>query len=177
MKIQKNCVVSMHYTLTDDNGQVVDSSQDRDALDYIQGYGMIVPGLEKNMEGKAIGEKFSVKVEPAEGYGEYRSELVQEVPRSVFQGVDEIEVGMNFIANSPEGQMMVTITAVKGDNVEINGNHPLAGQNLNFDIEVVSVREATADELEKGLGGGCGDCSGNEDCDEDNDCGGNCGCD
>lgn len=172
MKIANNHVVAIHYTLKNDAGAVIDSSAGRDPLDYIQGKGMIVPGLEKEMIGRAIGDKFSVKVSPEEGYGVRRPEMVQEIPLEAFQGVDKVEAGMTFVARGPQGQMMVTITEVKETVAVIDGNHELAGQNLNFEIEVASVREATEDELENGLDrGGC--CGGHGGCgcsDEEEGC-------
>jgi FKBP-type peptidyl-prolyl cis-trans isomerase SlyD len=171
MKIQDNHVVCMHYTLTSDEGNVIDSSAGRDALDYIQGQGMIVPGLEKAMLGKAVGDKFTVVVPAAEGYGEYNPALVQEIPLEAFQGVPNVEVGMTFVARGPQGQTMVTITEVKEKVAVANANHELAGKNLNFAIEVTEVRDATANELENGLhahGGGCcgGGCGGGSDEDD-----------
>jgi len=161
MKIQENHVVCIHYTLTNDEGKVIDSSAGREPLDFIQGKGMIVPGLEKEMLGKAVGDKFSVVVSAAEGYGEYNPALVQEIPLDAFQGVPSVEVGMTFVARGPQGQTMVTITEVKEKVAVVNANHELAGKNLNFAIEVTEVRDATEDELENGLhahahGGCCG---------------------
>jgi len=167
MKIQENHVVSMHYTLRNDAGEVVDSSQGRDPLDYIHGMGMIVPGLEKAMLGKAVNDKFNVVVSPAEGYGDYDARMVQEIPLEAFQGA-EVEPGMQFMARGPQGQTVITITAVKGEVAVADGNHPLAGKNLNFEIEVTGIREATTEELENGLGGGC--CGGDCDCGDECDC-------
>lgn len=165
MKIENNHVVSMHYTLTNDAGETIDSSAGRDPLDYIQGMGMIVPGLERAMLGRTLGEKFTVKVVPAEGYGEHVAELVQEVPLEAFQGVPEVEAGMSFVAHGPQGPMMITVKEVREKTALIDGNHELAGQNLNFEVEIAAVRVATAEELQNGLHahGGCG-------------CGDSCGC-
>jgi FKBP-type peptidyl-prolyl cis-trans isomerase SlyD len=177
MKIQNNHVVSIHYTLKNDAGEVIDSSAGRAPLDYIQGKGMIVPGLEKAMIGKGLGDKFSVTVSPEEGYGTRRPELVQEIPLNVFQGVDTVEPGMTFVANGPNGRMMVTISEVRDTVAVVDGNHELADKNLNFEIEVATVREATADELEEGLSrGGCcgggGGCGCHDESDEEGCCGG-----
>lgn len=150
MQIAENTAVAFHYTLTNDAGEVLDSSNGREPLAYLHGSGSIVPGLENAMEGRAIGDKFEVKVAPAEGYGEHHEGMVQAVPRSAFQGVDQIEVGMQFQASGPQGAMSVTVTAVSDDEVTVDGNHPLAGQTLNFAIEVVSVREASAEEMAHG---------------------------
>ena len=137
----------MHYTLTSDEGQVIDSSAGREPLQYIQGAHMIVVGLEKAMEGHEVGDKFDVKVIPNEGYGEYEEGLTQEVPLDVFSGVEKVEPGMQFYAQTPAGPMPVRVKSVNGDKAVIDMNHELAGKNLNFAIEVVEVREATEDEL------------------------------
>lgn len=180
MKIENNHVVSMHYTLKNDAGEVIDSSAGRGPLDYIQGKGMIVPGLEKAMLGHALGEKFSVTVIPSEGYGEHVPELIQEVPLEAFQGVPQVEAGMSFVAHGPQGPMMINVREVKEKTAVIDGNHELAGQNLNFEVEVAAVRVATAEELEHGHlhgeseggccggHGGCG-CS-EEDGEEETEC-------
>lgn len=175
MKIAEKTVVQMHYTLTSDEGAVIDSSEGREPLQYIQGAHMIVVGLEKAMEGHEVGDKFDVKVIPAEGYGEYDERMTQEVPLNVFQGVEKVEVGMQFYAQTPAGPMPIRVKSVAGDKAVIDANHELAGKNLNFAIEVVSVREATEEELNPqghcccgGKGDGechCGDpstCSGTE---------------
>ncbi|MCL4102401.1 FKBP-type peptidyl prolyl cis-trans isomerase /Apo-metallochaperone SlyD [Fibrobacter sp. UWH9] len=147
MKIADKTVVLMHYTLTSDEGQVIDSSAGRDPLQYIQGAHMIVVGLEKAMVGHEVGDKFDVKVIPSEGYGEYDERMTQEVPVSVFQGVDKVEAGMQFYAQTPAGPMPIRVKSVNGDKAVIDANHELAGKNLNFAIEVVEVREATEEEL------------------------------
>ena len=146
MKIAHQTVVQMHYTLKDDNGKVLDSSVGKTPLEYIQGLGMIVPGLEKAMVGKDAGEKFDVKVIPAEGYGEHNPALVSEIPLTAFQG-DKVEAGMMFYAQTPTGILPIRVLKVEGDKVSVDANHELAGQNLNFSIEVVSVRQATEEDL------------------------------
>jgi FKBP-type peptidyl-prolyl cis-trans isomerase SlyD len=150
MQITANCVVSMHYTLKNDAGGVIDSSSGGEPLAYLHGAGNIVPGLEKALEGKQAGDQLSVKVAPEEGYGVRDEALVQQVPRRAFQGVRDIKPGMRFNAQSAQGPMQVTVTGVQGDLVTIDGNHDLAGQTLNFEVEVTSVREATAEELMHG---------------------------
>ena len=147
MKIADKTVVLMHYTLTSDEGQVIDSSAGRDPLQYIQGMHMIVVGLEKAMYDHEVGDKFDVKVIPSEGYGEYDERMTQEVPVSVFQGVNKVEAGMQFYANTPAGPMPIRVKSVNGDKAVIDANHELAGKNLNFAIEVVEVREATEEDL------------------------------
>jgi len=156
MQIADRCVASFNYTLTNDAGDVLDTSNGREPLAYLHGAGNIVPGLEKAMEGKSAGETFKVDVVPEEGYGERHDALVQVVPRDAFQGVDDIQPGMQFQAQSNQGVMSVTVTKVEDGQVTVDGNHPLAGETLHFDIEVTEVREATAEELEHGHAHGAG---------------------
>ena len=140
----------MHYTLTNNKGEVLDSSQGGDPLTYLHGSGNIIPGLEKALTGKQVGDKLQVTVEPAEGYGVHDPALVQQVPKRAFQGVPNIEAGMTFHAQSSQGPMRVTVTAVQGDMVTVDGNHPLAGETLNFDVEITEVRAATLEEIAHG---------------------------
>jgi len=150
MQIADRCAVSFHYTLKNDAGEVIDSSEGSSPLAYLHGAGNIVPGLENALAGKAVGDKLSVKVAPAEGYGERDARLVQDVPRRAFQGIKDIKPGMSFTADGPQGPSRVVVTRVIGDIVTVDGNHPLAGENLNFDVEITDVREASAEELEHG---------------------------
>lgn len=148
MQIKKDCVVAMHYTLTNDQGEVLDSSEGRDALKFLQGAQNIIPGLEKAMEGKKVGDAFDVTVEPEEAYGVRHEQMIQQVPKSAFQGVDNVAVGMSFQAETEQGPVPVKITAVEDDMVTVDGNHELAGQRLHFKVSVEEVREATAEEKE-----------------------------
>ncbi len=150
MQIAKDAVVTIHYTLKNDAGETLDSSAGGEPLAYLQGNGNLIPGLENALEGKAAGDKLSVKILPGEGYGEHDQALVQQVPRSAFQGIANVEVGMQFQVQSNVGPRAVTVTQVAGDMVTVDGNHPLAGQNLNFDVEVAEVRAATEEELAHG---------------------------
>ncbi len=150
MQIAQNSVVAFHYTLTNDAGEVLDSSEGREPLTYLHGAGNIIPGLEKQLEGRTTGDKLQAKVAPEEGYGEVQPQLVQEVPRDAFQGVDNVEPGMQFQAQTQGGPLMVTVTQIDGDTVTVDGNHPLAGQSLNFDVEIAEVREASDEEVEHG---------------------------
>ncbi|MFO8044429.1 MAG: peptidylprolyl isomerase [Halomonas sp.] len=150
MLIAQNSVVAFHYTLTNETGEVLDSSEGREPLTYLHGAGNIIPGLEKELEGRQAGDKLSAVVAPGEGYGEKQEQLVQEVPRDAFQGVEGIEPGMQFQAQTQGGPLMVTVTSVEGDTVTVDGNHPLAGQTLNFAVEIASVREASEEEIEHG---------------------------
>ncbi|MDO6564584.1 peptidylprolyl isomerase [Amphritea sp. 1_MG-2023] len=150
MQIADNKIVLIHYTLSNLDDEVMDSSVDAEPLAYLHGTGNIVPGLEKALNGKQAGDKVNVEVPPEEGYGTINPELIQEVERAAFEGVDSIEVGMRFMAQTSWGQQPVVVTAVTEENVIVDGNHPLADQTLKFDVEVVEVRDATAEEMEHG---------------------------
>lgn len=149
MQIAKHTVVSIHYTLRDDQGAVLDSSDGKDPLLYIQGIGNLIPGMEEGLEGKRKGDKLEIKVSPEKGYGERNDTLIQKVPRSAF-GDQDVRPGMQFQAQTNSGAQVVTITEVGLENVTVDGNHPLAGVALNFQVEVMDVRSATAEELEHG---------------------------
>jgi len=150
MQIAQDIVVSIHYTLTDDAGETVDSSVGGDPLFYLHGNGNLVPGLEHALEGKQVGDKVQVIVAPADGYGEYDKQLVQRVPRRAFKGVADVKAGMQFQVQSDQGPRSVTVTNVAGDMVTVDGNHPLAGKNLNFAVEVMEVRKPSEEELAHG---------------------------
>jgi len=149
--IGANSVVSLHYTLKNDDGEVLDSSEGKAPLVYLHGAQNIIPGLENELQGKSTGAKFDATVSPELGYGEVRPELVQVIKKEMFQGVEAIEPGMTFVAQGDGGrQQQVRVTAVSGDDVTIDANHPMAGMNLHFSVDVVEVREATEQELEHG---------------------------
>lgn len=159
MQIAKNSVVSIHYTLKNENGEVLDSSDGRGSLDYIHGTGQIIPGLENELEGRKKGDEFLVVIEPEQGYGSRDESLVQEVSRSEFDSPDEIEVGMQFRVGAEGGTLMMVVAGVGDEIVTLDGNHPLAGVNLTFDVSVDGVREATDDEIKASQhvhGSGCG---------------------
>ena len=156
MQIAADSVVLIHYTLKDDHGKVLDSSAGGEPLAYIQGHGNLVSGLEKALEGKAQGNRIEVSLVPEEGYGTRNEALVQRVPKRSLQGAGEIRKGMQFQAQTDEGMRLFTVTTVVGDMVTLDGNHPLADQTLHFDVEVVEVRDATAEELEHGHVHGAG---------------------
>lgn len=133
MQIAKDCVALIEYTLTNDEGEVIDSSVGGEPLGYLHGASNIIPGLERELEGKTTGDELKVRVEPGDGYGDYNNELVGQVPRSQFEGADELQEGMSFQAQTPEGHVhVVRIAGFEGDNVIIDGNHPLAGVSLTF---------------------------------------------
>ena len=150
MQITQDTVVSIHYTLTDDTGKTIDSSAGGEPLAYLHGNGNLIPGLERALEGRQAGDALNVKISPAEGYGEHDKSLIQQIPRRVLNGIDNIHVGMQLQAQSDQGSRAVTVTHVAGDMVTIDGNHPLAGQNLNFEIQIADVRAATEEELAHG---------------------------
>lgn len=150
MQIAKDSVVTIHYTLTDDAGKVLDSSAGGEPLAYLHGNGNLIPGLESRLEDQTKGAKLEVKVLPKDGYGEFDAQLVHQVPKRQFEGA--VEVGQRFHA----GPSVVTVTKILGDMVTVDGNHPLAGQNLNFKVEVMDVRAATAEELDHGHVHGAG---------------------
>ena len=151
MLIATNKAVSIDYTLTDDAGEVIDSSAGGAPLVYLHGTGNLIVGLEKALQGKQAGDELKVVIEPEDAYGEYSAELVNVLPSSMFEGVDELEVGMQFHASAPDGGMqIVTVRDIDGDDVTIDGNHPMAGMRLHFAVKVVAVREASAEEIAHG---------------------------
>lgn len=150
MQISNNTAVSIHYTLTKDDGEVIDSSLGNDVLSYLHGTGSIISGLEKALDGKNAGDRFTAHIPASDAYGLILEDRVQVISRDMFEGIDNIEVGMQFNADVSEGPGIVTVIAIDGDDITIDGNHPLAGMPLNFDIEVVEVRPATEEEIEHG---------------------------
>jgi FKBP-type peptidyl-prolyl cis-trans isomerase SlyD len=180
MKIEKNVVVSVAYQVKLEDSVVVDQSTAEAPLDYLHGHNNLITGLEKELEGKVAGDKFSATVTPEDAYGDHNDDLVQRVPADVFQGVEQIEVGMRFLADTDQGPIPVEVTEVDGDEVVVDGNHMLAGQTLTFDVEVVAVREATEEEVQHGhvhQEGGCGSHGHDHDEEKKDDCcgGGSCG--
>lgn len=187
MKVAKDLVVSLAYQVRTEDGVLVDESPVSAPLDYLHGHGSLIAGLEKALEGHSVGDRFDVFILANEAYGNYDEVLVQRVPKDVFMGVEELEVGMRFLADTDQGPVPVEITGVEDDHVVVDGNHMLAGQNLNFNVEVIAIREATEEELvhghvhgehEHSENGGC--CGGDHDHDHDHvgGCGdkGNGGC-
>ncbi|WP_325893427.1 FKBP-type peptidyl-prolyl cis-trans isomerase [Grimontia sp. NTOU-MAR1] len=148
--IEENKVVKIDYTVKDEEGQLIDTSEGKDPLAYLHGAGNIIPGLETALAGRAEGEEFAVQIQPDDAYGQRNEALIQVVERGVFQGVEELDVGMVFNAQGPQGNIQVTIIAIEGDEVTIDGNHPLAGVVLQFEGVIREVRDATAEEIEHG---------------------------
>ncbi len=148
MEISQGRVATIHYTLSDDNGQVLDRSTPDTPLSYLHGAGNIVPGLEQALEGKRLGDTLTADVVPEQGYR--HEQLVQQVPRDAFPTDVDVVPGVQFEARTQQGAVLVTVTEVGPDQVTVDGNHPLAGQTLHFAVEVVAVREATTQELNDG---------------------------
>lgn len=156
MRVAKHTVVAIDYTLKDDDGQVLDSSEGREPLSYLHGVGGIIPGLERELDGKEAGASLSVAIAPEDGYGERNEQLQQALPRKEFDDVENLELGMQFQVESNAGPMVITVVEIAEETVTVDGNHPLAGVNLNFDVTVREVREATEEEVEHGHAHGPG---------------------
>lgn len=166
MHIAEQSVVSIHYTLTNDAGETLDTSDGREPLVYLHGAQNIIPGLENELTGKSVGDSFDVTIQPEEAYGTVNPELVQTVPHSAFEGVEKVEPGMQFQARGDDGEtQVITVTEVADSGVTVDGNHPLAGQVLNFSVRVEEIREATEEEIAHGhIHSGESTCS-DDDCD------------
>ncbi|ALP52873.1 peptidylprolyl isomerase [Candidatus Tenderia electrophaga] len=150
MQLATNKVATIAYTLKDEQGTLIDQADKNQPFAFILGVGNIIPGLENALEGKTAGDQVSVTIEPAEAYGERDDNLKQTLSKEMFEGVDEVKPGMQFHAQTNQGMSVVTVTEVEGEDVTIDGNHPLAGVTLNFDVDVLEVRDATEEELEHG---------------------------
>jgi len=150
MKVAENMVVLIDYTLTDNDGDVIDSSEGAGPLAYLHGAGNIIPGLEAALLGKEAGDDVKASIEPENAYGERQEEMKQDVPKELFGGVDNIEVGMQFQSETDQGPVMVTVVTIGEEMITDDGNHPLAGVHLNFDVTIREVREPSEEELEHG---------------------------
>ncbi|MDB5051348.1 MAG: peptidylprolyl isomerase [Fibrobacteres bacterium] len=150
MQISKNKVVSIDYTLTDAKGEVLDSSTKEQPLHFIQGQGHLIPGLEKALEGKTTGENIKAQIPAKEAYGARDEALMQIIPKENFEDIADLKVGMELEAESEDGVRVITVVGIEGDRVIVDGNHPLAGMDLSFDVTIVGVRDATKDELGHG---------------------------
>jgi FKBP-type peptidyl-prolyl cis-trans isomerase SlyD len=150
MQITKHTVALIEYELTDDSGEVLDSSKGSEPLGYVHGVGSLIPGLESELEGKTGGDGFKVRIAPENAYGERNTEMVQAVPRSEMPADVDITVGMQFQAQTPSGNHVVTVVEIADETVTLDATHPLAGVSLNFDVTVVEVREASEEEVEHG---------------------------
>ena len=157
MPIEVNKVVTMNFTLTDDTGNVIDSTDTGQPFSYISGSGMVLPKLEEVVSGMIIGTKKQLKLEAKDGYGVYNDDAVQSVGKENFPEDFILEAGMEYMASNPDGvQMPFIIINVEDETVTVDFNHPLAGKNLHFDIELLDVRNATAEELNHGHVHGAG---------------------
>ncbi|QCZ93020.1 FKBP-type peptidyl-prolyl cis-trans isomerase [Salinimonas iocasae] len=159
MTITPESVVSIHYTVSAEDGTQLDSSEGKQPLTVMLGKRFLIEGLEDALQNKEQGEKFEVDIAPEQAYGQRMDELVQQVPKDMFDGMD-VEVGMSFRATTEQGEQSVMIIDVAEDHVVVDGNHPLAGVPLKFEVEVVEVREPTQEEIEHGHAHGPG--SGND---------------
>jgi len=151
VNISQDTVVYFHYTLRNDSGEELETSRDAEPNAYLHGAGNIIPGLEQALAGKTGGANLQVSIAPEDAYGDVQLELIQVVPAEAFQGVETVEPGMSFQAHDAQGNpRRVVVKNVEGDQVTIDANHPLAGVQLNFDVQVVDVREATSEEIAHG---------------------------
>ena len=150
MTIQNDCVVSIHYTLKDKSGKVLDTSEGQEPLYYLHGKQNIIPGLEKELMGKSENDSFDTIIPASEGYGERQDGLITEVSKEELREVDKLEVGIQLQAQTEQGVQIFTITEIKEDSVMLDGNHPLAGVELHFTGTIESIRSATAEELAHG---------------------------
>jgi len=150
MKIAKNNVVVMHYAVSDSEGTLIDSSYEDKPMAIIQGVGYLIPGLDDALIDHQAGDKFEVAVACDQAYGERHDDYVQTVPREVLAGVEDLALGTQLRATTDDGEQTVIVIDVQDDVITVDGNHPLSGLDLSFDVEVIEVREATAEELEHG---------------------------
>ena len=173
MRVAKETVVAIEYTLKDDQGNIIDASGDRGPMEYLHGAQNIIPGLEQGVEGLVAGDTKSVLVPPQLGYGEYSDKLLQQVPLTAF-GANTPQVGMRFHAETNLGMRVLTSKKIEGEEVTLDGNHELAGKTLHFDITVVSVRAAELTELSHGHPHQAGGCCGGGGCGSGEGSGGGC---
>lgn len=176
MQISKDKIVTLNYTLTGEDGAVIETSKGKEPLEYIHGGGGLIRGFETALEGRSPKDAFAFTVSPTDGYGERRDDLLFQAQREQFASIPELTIGMPLRVQTPEGVMIVRIAEVRDDSVLLDANHPLAGQMLTFDVEVMDVRNATAEELEeqRAESCGCGSASCGEGCGDS--CGEGCGC-
>lgn len=150
MQITKHAVAAIDYTLKNDAGDLIDTSSGQEPLSYVHGVGALVPGLEAELEGKSAGDKVDVRIAPEDGYGKRHEGMVQRVSRSLLPEEVEPRVGMQLQTQSEQGPLVLTVVDVQDEEITVDGNHPLAGVTLHFEVDVVSVRAATAEEIEHG---------------------------
>jgi FKBP-type peptidyl-prolyl cis-trans isomerase SlyD len=148
MIAEKDKVVAFHYTLKNADGEQMETSRDKVPMTYLHGANNIIPGLEKAMEGHAVNDEFSVTVEPEEAYGVRNENNVQRLPLKRLKGIGKVSVGQVLNLQTEKGQVQVTVLKVGRFNIDVDGNHPLAGEQLTFDVEITEIREASEEELE-----------------------------
>lgn len=156
MKVQSGHVVTMHYTLSDDSGRTIESTRGSDPLDYLHGVGQIIPGLEKALDGSAVGRKASLTVPPDQAYGTHDASAMVRVPLDELPADLEVAPGVEVQAETPDGPLTFRVVSIEGSEAVLDGNHPLAGKTLTFDVEILAVRAATPDELRHGHAHGPG---------------------
>lgn len=162
MKISKNTVPSLTYTLKNDEGEVLDQASKENPFFYLHGHAGVIVGLEKALEGKETGDNLILNISPAEAYGERKEDFIQDMPLDMFADIDksELHVGAQFQAETNQGMQIVTVNKIGAETITIDGNHPMAGLTLHFDIDVIDVRAATEEETAHGHihahGGSCG---------------------
>jgi FKBP-type peptidyl-prolyl cis-trans isomerase SlyD len=174
LKVEENRVVTFDYTLTDDSGAVLDTSENSEPLSYIHGSGEIIPGLEAELLGKTVGAKFKATIKPEDAYGLRLDDCIRKIPKEQLSHLSGIELGMQLQAYDEQGMQILTVVEIGDSEITLDANHPLAGQTLHFDVEIVEIRDATDEELAFGLhgcGSGCGTT-----CGDDCGCGGGCSC-
>ena len=151
MKVSKDKVVLMHYTLKNDKGEVIDSSEGAEPLAFLQGHGNIIPGLEKALEGCKLGDKKEVSIEPEEAYGPLIQDAIQEIPSSALKGIEEVTMGMQLQSQDQDGNpFVVTVVKIEDDKITVDANHPLAGETLHFSVSIEEIRDANKEELSHG---------------------------
>lgn len=165
LKVEENRVVTFDYTLKNDAGEIIDSSENDMPLSYIHGSGEIIPGLEAELLGKSVGAKFKATIKPEDAYGLRMDDYIKKIEREKLSHIPNLEVGMQLQAYDEEGMQILTVVEISDNEITLDANHPLAGETLHFDVEIKDIREATEEELEFGLSHGCGD-----------SCGDGCGC-
>ena len=169
LTITENKVVTFEYTLKNESGEIIDSSINNTPITYIHGSGNIIPGLEDELEGKKVGDKFHASINPEDGYGVRHDDLIQKIDKERLSHLPNIEIGMQLQAYDEDGMQILTVVDISDSDVTLDGNHPLAGERLHFDVEITDMREATEEEIEFGLNTDCG-------CGDTDGCAGCSGC-
>ena len=150
MTIKEQKAVASRYTLKDETGEILDTNVDTAPLEYLHGAGNLIPGLEKELEGKNVGDKIQAVISPEDAYGSFNEDLVQDVPLTQFDQPDQAKPGNQFHFDGPNGVGIATVVSVDDKNVKVDLNHPLVDKTLNFDVEVLTIRDASQDEIDNG---------------------------